>query len=87
MLAFLRKSAFYSSPHICWETASVELAGLCFLLSGISLHVILKAMNSKGEKSLKLYREASSNPDLELLLRPPEHGEEEEEDLETPQQH
>ncbi|NXD67417.1 S35C2 protein, partial [Eolophus roseicapillus] len=61
--------------------------GFAVCLSGISLHVIPKAMNSKGEKSLKLHKEASSDPDLELLLRPTEHGEEEEEDLETPQQH
>ncbi|NXK81901.1 S35C2 protein, partial [Amazona guildingii] len=54
-------------------------------LSGISFHVILKAMNSK--ESLKLHKESSSAPHLELLLRPTEHGEEEEEDLEAPQQH
>uniref|UniRef100_A0A8B9FR96 Solute carrier family 35 member C2 n=1 Tax=Amazona collaria TaxID=241587 RepID=A0A8B9FR96_9PSIT len=53
-------------------------------LSGISFHVILKAMNSKGNS---LHKESSSAPDLELLLRPTEHGEEEEEDLEAPQQH
>ncbi|KAM7090398.1 solute carrier family 35 member C2 isoform X3 [Ciconia boyciana] len=61
--------------------------GFAVCLSGISLHVILKAMNSKGEEALKLHKEASSNPDLELLLRQTEHGEEEEEDVETPQQH
>ncbi|XP_029866399.1 solute carrier family 35 member C2 isoform X5 [Aquila chrysaetos chrysaetos] len=61
--------------------------GFAVCLSGISLHVILKAMNSKGEKALKLHKEASSDPDLELLLRHTERGEEEEEDVETPQQH
>lgn len=61
--------------------------GFAVCLSGISLHVILKAMNSKGEKALKLHKEASSDPDLELLLRHTEHGEKEEEDVETPQQH
>uniref|UniRef100_A0A8D0FHF1 Solute carrier family 35 member C2 n=1 Tax=Strix occidentalis caurina TaxID=311401 RepID=A0A8D0FHF1_STROC len=61
--------------------------GFAVCLSGISLHVILKAMNSKGEKALKLQKEASSDPDLELLLHHSEHGEEEEEDVETPQQH
>lgn len=40
-----------------------------------------------GEKALKLHKEASSDPDLELLLRHTEHGEKEEEDVETPQQH
>ncbi|XP_025897965.1 solute carrier family 35 member C2 isoform X1 [Nothoprocta perdicaria] len=58
--------------------------GVC--LSGISLHVILKAINSKGEKPLKLHKESSSNPDLELLLRHTECGEEEEEDVGTAQQ-
>ncbi|KAM6378449.1 solute carrier family 35 member C2 isoform 2-T2 [Pluvialis apricaria] len=59
--------------------------GFAVCLSGISLHVILKAMNSKGEKTLKLHKEASSDPDLELLLRHTERGEEE--DVETPQHH
>ncbi|KFP39347.1 Solute carrier family 35 member C2, partial [Chlamydotis macqueenii] len=49
--------------------------GFAVCLSGISLHVILKAMNSKGEKALKLHKEASSDPDVELLLRHTEHGE------------
>ncbi|XP_010128868.1 PREDICTED: solute carrier family 35 member C2 [Chlamydotis macqueenii] len=61
--------------------------GFAVCLSGISLHVILKAMNSKGEKALKLHKEASSDPDVELLLRHTEHGEEEKEDVETRQQH
>ncbi|XP_074744271.1 solute carrier family 35 member C2 isoform X4 [Strix uralensis] len=49
--------------------------GFAVCLSGISLHVILKAMNSKGEKALKLQKEASSDPDLELLLHHSEHAE------------
>ncbi|KFQ90070.1 Solute carrier family 35 member C2, partial [Phoenicopterus ruber ruber] len=49
--------------------------GFAVCLSGISLHVILKAMNSKGEKALKLHKETSSDPDLELLLHHAEHGE------------
>ncbi|NWT35658.1 S35C2 protein, partial [Chroicocephalus maculipennis] len=61
--------------------------GFAVCLSGISLHVILKAMNSKGENALKPHKEASSNPDLELLLRRTDRGEEEEEDVETPQHH
>ncbi|KAM8996445.1 LOW QUALITY PROTEIN: solute carrier family 35 member C2, partial [Ara ararauna] len=65
----------------------LDWLGFAVCLSGISLHVILKAMNSKGEESLKLHKEGSSDRDLELLLHPTEHGEEEEEDLETPQQH
>uniref|UniRef100_A0A8C4XKB5 Solute carrier family 35 member C2 n=1 Tax=Falco tinnunculus TaxID=100819 RepID=A0A8C4XKB5_FALTI len=66
-------------------SCSLELAGLAVCLSGISLHVILKAMNSKGEKALELHKEASSEPDLELLLHHTEHVEEGEEDAETPQ--
>ncbi|KFQ36559.1 Solute carrier family 35 member C2, partial [Merops nubicus] len=42
--------------------------GFAVCLSGISLHVILKAMSSKGEKALKLPRESSSTTDVELLL-------------------
>ncbi|XP_035200165.1 solute carrier family 35 member C2 isoform X2 [Oxyura jamaicensis] len=53
--------------------------GFAVCLSGISLHVILKAINTKGEKTLNLNEEASSDPDLELLLHHTEHGEEEEE--------
>ncbi|XP_066834346.1 solute carrier family 35 member C2 isoform X5 [Anser cygnoides] len=60
--------------------------GFAVCLSGISLHVILKAINTKGEKTLNLNEEASSDPDLELLLHHTEHGEEEE-DVETIQQH
>ncbi|XP_062445054.1 solute carrier family 35 member C2 isoform X1 [Rhea pennata] len=62
--------------------------GFAVCLSGISLHVILKAINSKGEKALKLHKDATSNPDLELLLRHAECGEEEEEEYVGPaQQH
>ncbi|KAM6341161.1 solute carrier family 35 member C2 isoform 2-T2 [Alca torda] len=61
--------------------------GFAVCLSGISLHVILKAMNSKGENALKPHKEASSDCDLELLLRHTDRGEEEEEDVETPQHH
>ncbi|NXH20914.1 S35C2 protein, partial [Bucco capensis] len=59
--------------------------GFAVCLSGISLHVVLKAMNSKGVKALKLHKEADSNPDLELLLHHTER--EEEKDVETAQQH
>ncbi|XP_054701405.1 solute carrier family 35 member C2 isoform X1 [Grus americana] len=78
----------FLATHLLGDRLSLlNWLGFAVCLSGISLHVILKAMNSKGEKALKLQKEASSNPDLELLLRHTEHGEEEEEDVETPQQH
>uniref|UniRef100_A0A8C4TXW2 Solute carrier family 35 member C2 n=1 Tax=Falco tinnunculus TaxID=100819 RepID=A0A8C4TXW2_FALTI len=52
----------------------------------ISLHVILKAMNSKGDSVLNPFLFlCSSEPDLELLLHHTEHVEEGEEDAETPQ--
>uniref|UniRef100_A0A8C6N7C4 Uncharacterized protein n=1 Tax=Melopsittacus undulatus TaxID=13146 RepID=A0A8C6N7C4_MELUD len=73
--------------EICILFLATHLLGDHLSLLRISLHVILKAMNSKGNSSLKLHKEASSDPDLKLLLCPTEHGEEEEEDLETPQQH
>ncbi|KAF1658651.1 Solute carrier family 35 member C2, partial [Aptenodytes patagonicus] len=78
----------FLATHLLGDRLSLlNWLGFAVCLSGISLHVILKAMNSKGEKALKLHKEASSDPDLELLLRHTEHGEKEEEDVETPQQH
>ncbi|KAK4812829.1 hypothetical protein QYF61_022053 [Mycteria americana] len=78
----------FLATHLLGDRLSLlNWLGFAVCLSGISLHVILKAMNSKGEEALKLHKEASSDPDLELLLRQTECGEEEEEDVETPQQH
>ncbi|XP_043382653.1 solute carrier family 35 member C2 isoform X2 [Chelonia mydas] len=61
--------------------------GFAVCLSGISLHVTLKAFSSKGEKESKLHKETSSSPDLELLLRRSEAEEEEEEEVGTELQH
>ncbi|XP_064024019.1 solute carrier family 35 member C2 isoform X2 [Pogoniulus pusillus] len=58
--------------------------GFAVCLSGISLHLVLKAISPKGEKAPKLHKEPSSEPDLELLLHHPKC--EEEENVETPQQ-
>ncbi|XP_036273617.1 solute carrier family 35 member C2 isoform X6 [Pipistrellus kuhlii] len=59
--------------------------GFALCLSGISLHVALKAMHSRGDGDPKPSKGLGSNPDLELLLRSsqPEEGENEaaEEDL------
>ncbi|NWJ03242.1 S35C2 protein, partial [Crypturellus undulatus] len=75
------------ATHVLGDHLSLlNWLGFAVCLSGISLHVILKAINSKGEKALKLHKASSSNPDLELLLRHPECGEEEEEDIGTAQQ-
>ncbi|KAM6243291.1 solute carrier family 35 member C2 isoform 8-T15 [Spheniscus humboldti] len=65
----------FLATHLLGDRLSLlNWLGFAVCLSGISLHVILKAMNSKGEKALKLHKEASSDPDLELLLRHTEHG-------------
>lgn len=78
----------FLATHLLGDRLSLlNWLGFAVCLSGISLHVVLKAMNSKGDKALEPHKEASSDPDLELLLHHPEHGEEEEEVVETPQQH
>ncbi|XP_076208446.1 solute carrier family 35 member C2 isoform X6 [Aptenodytes patagonicus] len=65
----------FLATHLLGDRLSLlNWLGFAVCLSGISLHVILKAMNSKGEKALKLHKEASSDPDLELLLRHTEHA-------------
>ncbi|XP_075373511.1 solute carrier family 35 member C2 isoform X4 [Mycteria americana] len=88
MLFSLEICILFLATHLLGDRLSLlNWLGFAVCLSGISLHVILKAMNSKGEEALKLHKEASSDPDLELLLRQTECGEEEEEDVETPQQH
>uniref|UniRef100_A0A8C0I7I2 Solute carrier family 35 member C2 n=1 Tax=Bubo bubo TaxID=30461 RepID=A0A8C0I7I2_BUBBB len=75
----------FLATHLLGDRLSLlNWLGFAVCLSGISLHVILKAMNSKGDSVLNPFL---SDPDLELLLRHSEHGEEEEEDVETPQQH
>ncbi|KAM6248552.1 solute carrier family 35 member C2 isoform 5-T5 [Porphyrio hochstetteri] len=87
MLFALEICILFLATHLLGDRLSLlNWLGFAVCLSGISLHVVLKAMNTKGEKAPKLHKEASSDPDLELLLRHAEHGEEEE-DVETPQQH
>ncbi|OPJ85058.1 solute carrier family 35 member C2 [Patagioenas fasciata monilis] len=64
----------FLATHLLGDHLSLlNWLGFAVCLSGISLHVILKAMNSKGEKAQKLHKEASSDPDLELLLHHAEH--------------
>ncbi|NWR82909.1 S35C2 protein, partial [Furnarius figulus] len=77
----------FLATHLLGDRLSLlNWLGFAVCLSGISLHVVLKAMSSKGDKTLEPHKEASSDPDLELLLHHTERGEEEEEDVETPQQ-
>ncbi|KAM4762512.1 solute carrier family 35 member C2 isoform 4-T4 [Cyanocitta cristata] len=88
MLFSLEICILFLATHLLGDRLSLlNWLGFAVCLSGISLHVVLKAMNSKGDKALEPHKEASSDPDLELLLHHPEHGEEEEEVVETPQQH
>ncbi|XP_023795579.1 solute carrier family 35 member C2 isoform X2 [Cyanistes caeruleus] len=87
MLFSLEICILFLATHLLGDRLSLlNWLGFAVCLSGISLHVVLKARNSKGDKALEPQKEASSDPDLELLLRHPEHGEEEEEVVETPQQ-
>ncbi|XP_039419244.1 solute carrier family 35 member C2 isoform X4 [Corvus cornix cornix] len=86
MLFSLEICILFLATHLLGDHLSLlNWLGFAVCLSGISLHVVLKAMNSKGDKALEPHKEASSDPDLELLLRHPEHAEEEV--VETPQQH
>ncbi|XP_030913943.1 solute carrier family 35 member C2 [Geospiza fortis] len=78
----------FLATHLLGDRLSLlNWLGFAVCLLGISLHVVLKAMNSKGDKALEPHKEASSDPDLQLLLRHSEQAEEEEEVVETPQQH
>ncbi|XP_068556865.1 solute carrier family 35 member C2 isoform X4 [Anas acuta] len=87
MLLSLEICVLFLATHLLGDHLSLlNWLGFAVCLSGISLHVILKAINAKGEKALNLNEEASSDPDLELLLHHAERGEEEEE-VETIQQH
>ncbi|XP_041905127.1 solute carrier family 35 member C2 isoform X4 [Corvus kubaryi] len=86
MLFSLEICILFLATHLLGDHLSLlNWLGFAVCLSGISLHIVLKAMNSKGDKALEPHKEASSDPDLELLLRHPEHAEEEV--VETPQQH
>ncbi|XP_064529792.1 solute carrier family 35 member C2 isoform X2 [Pseudopipra pipra] len=77
----------FLATHLLGDRLSLlNWLGFAVCLSGISLHVVLKAVNSKGDKTLEPHKEANSDPDLELLLHRTEHGDKEEEDVETPQQ-
>ncbi|XP_059718270.1 solute carrier family 35 member C2 isoform X4 [Haemorhous mexicanus] len=88
MLFSLEICILFLATHLLGDRLSLlNWLGFAVCLLGISLHVVLKAMNSKGDKALEPHEEASSDPDLQLLLRHPEQAEEEEEVVETPQQH
>ncbi|KAI1233365.1 hypothetical protein IHE44_0004537 [Lamprotornis superbus] len=64
----------FLATHLLGDRLSLlNWLGFAVCLLGISLHVVLKAMNSKGDKALEPHKETSSDPDLELLLHHPEH--------------
>ncbi|XP_017929511.1 solute carrier family 35 member C2 isoform X2 [Manacus vitellinus] len=87
MLFSLEICILFLATHLLGDRLSLlNWLGFAVCLSGISLHVVLKAVNSKGDKTLEPHKEANSDPDLELLLHHTEHGDKEEEDVETPQQ-
>ncbi|KAM5220745.1 solute carrier family 35 member C2 isoform 1-T3 [Hipposideros larvatus] len=69
------------AAHLLGDQISLmNWLGFALCLSGISLHVALKALHSKGDHGPKPLKELGSNPDLELLLRSsqPEEGDNEE---------
>lgn len=64
------------AAHLLGDQISLlNWLGFALCLSGISLHVALKALHSRGDGPKPL-KEPGSNPDLELLLRgsQPEEG-------------
>ncbi|XP_075384784.1 solute carrier family 35 member C2 isoform X3 [Tenrec ecaudatus] len=58
------------AAHLLGDQISLlNWLGFALCLSGISLHVALKAMHPKGGSAPKPLKGAGSSPDLELLLR------------------
>ncbi|XP_074149695.1 solute carrier family 35 member C2 isoform X1 [Sminthopsis crassicaudata] len=69
------------AAHLLGDQISLlNWLGFALCLSGISLHITLKALNSKGESGPKPHKGPVSSSDLELLLRNREPGDEEDED-------
>ncbi|KAM5175922.1 solute carrier family 35 member C2 isoform 2-T3 [Callospermophilus lateralis] len=71
------------AAHLLGDQISLlNWLGFALCLSGISLHVALKTLHSRGEGGSRLLKGLSSSPDLELLLRSsqPEDEDNEEED-------
>ncbi|KFV68390.1 Solute carrier family 35 member C2, partial [Dryobates pubescens] len=59
----------FLATHLLGDRLSpLNWLGFAVCLSGISLHLLLKAMSPQGEEALKLHKELSSEPGLELLL-------------------
>ncbi|XP_007446979.1 PREDICTED: solute carrier family 35 member C2 isoform X1 [Lipotes vexillifer] len=71
------------AAHLLGDQISLlNWLGFALCLSGISLHIALKALHSRGDSGPKPVKGLGSSPDLELLLRtsqPEEEDNEEEE--------
>ncbi|XP_065748377.1 solute carrier family 35 member C2 isoform X2 [Phocoena phocoena] len=71
------------AAHLLGDQISLlNWLGFALCLSGISLHIALKALHSRGDSGPKPMKGLGSSPDLELLLRtsqPEEEDNEEEE--------
>uniref|UniRef100_A0A452VMJ9 Solute carrier family 35 member C2 n=1 Tax=Ursus maritimus TaxID=29073 RepID=A0A452VMJ9_URSMA len=58
------------AAHLLGDQISLlNWLGFALCLSGISLHVALKALRSRGDGGPKPLKGPGSHPDLELLLR------------------
>jgi solute carrier family 35 protein C2 len=58
------------AAHLLGDQISLlNWLGFALCLSGISLHVALKALRSRGDGGPKPLKGLGSNPDLELLLQ------------------
>nr|XP_015004394.2 solute carrier family 35 member C2 isoform X7 [Macaca mulatta] len=71
------------AAHLLGDQISLlNWLGFALCLSGISLHVALKALHSRGDGGPKALKGLGSSPDLELLLRSSqrEEGDNEEEE-------
>ncbi|KAM5245737.1 solute carrier family 35 member C2 isoform 1-T1 [Ctenodactylus gundi] len=71
------------AAHLLGDQISlVNWLGFALCLSGISLHVALKALHARGDSGPKLLKGLGSSPDLELLLRTSPHDDEDNENEE-----
>uniref|UniRef100_A0A8C8YFS5 Uncharacterized protein n=1 Tax=Prolemur simus TaxID=1328070 RepID=A0A8C8YFS5_PROSS len=78
------------SPEVCTLLLAAHLLGdqisllnwlgFALCLSGISLHVALKALHSRGDGGPKPLKGLGSSPDLELLLRSSQQEEDDNEE-------
>ncbi|XP_071067850.1 solute carrier family 35 member C2 isoform X2 [Dasypus novemcinctus] len=71
------------AAHLLGDQISlINWLGFALCLSGIALHVTLKALHSRGDGNPKPLKGLGSSPDLELLLRSSQQEEEDNEEEE-----